>query len=370
MTMMTKVITVSGFLGAGKTTAIAELADYYLSNHLRIAIVTNDQGSDLVDTAFFNSKGYYTKEIFGGCFCCSFDKFETLLLTIKEEIQPDIILAESVGSCTDLYATVILPLKSKYPASFSVSPLITLADPLRIQTILGNTRRLFPHEINYLFKKQLEESQILVMTKSDLYSQEQFSDIRNLIPFKENRSLFEISSKSKKGINALADFLLTSDFYEQEIMELNYDDYATAEKYLGWFNMKLLLTSPTHLDINDFCYDYLSNALNTTKSDNEEIAHLKLFARSKNDFLKLSLSGNESGFDFNHKMSAMHTSFELIVNARINCHPDIIHSKLTQILTDLVAEHELTYDIVDLQYFQPGKPDPNARTNNLLEKTL
>lgn len=366
---MTKIITVSGFLGAGKTTAIAELADYYINNNFKIAIVTNDQGSDLVDTAFFNSKGYYTKEIFGGCFCCSFDKLETLLLSIKEEIHPDIILAESVGSCTDLYATVILPLKSKYPDSFTVCPLITLADPLRIQTILGSIRQLFPHEIDYLFKKQLEESQILVMTKSDLYTQEQFSDIQSLIPYKENRSLFEISSKSKKGINALADFLLKSDFFEQEIMELDYDEYAIAEKYLGWFNMKLEFTSPTSLDINDFCYDYLSNALYSSKSDNEEIAHLKLFARSNNDYLKISLSGNESGIDFNHKMSATHTSFELIANARINCHPDIIHIKLSKILSDLVAKHDLTYNLIELQYFQPGKPDPDARIKNLIKSS-
>src|SRR6059058_3016491 len=43
-------IMLGGFLGAGKTTAMARLARHYMSQGKRVGLVTNDQAQDLVDT--------------------------------------------------------------------------------------------------------------------------------------------------------------------------------------------------------------------------------------------------------------------------------------------------------------------------------
>src|SRR5687767_10766884 len=47
-----------GFLGAGKTTAIARLARHYTGQGKRVAIVTNDQAYDLVDTHSLRAQGF------------------------------------------------------------------------------------------------------------------------------------------------------------------------------------------------------------------------------------------------------------------------------------------------------------------------
>ncbi len=43
-------IMLGGFLGAGKTTAMARLARFYMDRGQRVGLVTNDQAQDLVDT--------------------------------------------------------------------------------------------------------------------------------------------------------------------------------------------------------------------------------------------------------------------------------------------------------------------------------
>ncbi|MBZ9686026.1 CobW-like GTP-binding protein [Clostridium estertheticum] len=47
-----ELIVVGGFLGAGKTTSILSIAKYLISSGKKVGIVTNDQGSELVDTNF------------------------------------------------------------------------------------------------------------------------------------------------------------------------------------------------------------------------------------------------------------------------------------------------------------------------------
>jgi len=54
---------IGGFLGAGKTTAVAQFARRFASQGRRVGLITNDQGSELVDTAMLRSSGFATEEI-------------------------------------------------------------------------------------------------------------------------------------------------------------------------------------------------------------------------------------------------------------------------------------------------------------------
>ncbi|MEG2203074.1 MAG: GTP-binding protein, partial [Christensenellaceae bacterium] len=108
-----KLAVIGGFLGSGKTTAILDIAKKLMGSGIKVGIVTNDQGSDLVDTNFLRSAGFPVLEVDGGCFCCNFDEFVRKLNTLARENLPDIILAEPVGSCTDLVASIFKPMQMK-----------------------------------------------------------------------------------------------------------------------------------------------------------------------------------------------------------------------------------------------------------------
>src|SRR5579859_319392 len=98
-------IMIGGFLGAGKTTAVAKFAQRLTDRGLKVGLITNDQGRELVDTKMLRSKGFSTEEIPGGCFCCRFNSLVDAADKWTAATQPDVFIAEPVGSCTDLVAT-------------------------------------------------------------------------------------------------------------------------------------------------------------------------------------------------------------------------------------------------------------------------
>ena len=51
-------IMIGGFLGAGKTTSVSRLAQRLTAAGQRVGLITNDQGSELVDTAMLRSRGF------------------------------------------------------------------------------------------------------------------------------------------------------------------------------------------------------------------------------------------------------------------------------------------------------------------------
>src|ERR1044071_4588243 len=105
---------IGGFLGAGKTTALRAAALELKSRGLKVGIITNDQGTGLVDTASVRDLDVPIREIGGGGFCCRFEDLVTQADQILNQEKPDVILAEAVGSCTDLSATVYQPLRKYY----------------------------------------------------------------------------------------------------------------------------------------------------------------------------------------------------------------------------------------------------------------
>src|SRR5437667_12421865 len=109
-------IMIGGFLGAGKTTTMARLARFYTGRGQRVGLVTNDQAQDLVDTTSLRAQGFSVEEVPGACFCCKFDDLVSTVGKLETAQRPDVILAEPVGSCTDLVATVLQPLKDLYRA--------------------------------------------------------------------------------------------------------------------------------------------------------------------------------------------------------------------------------------------------------------
>src|SRR5579883_3464261 len=125
----TRFIMLGGFLGAGKTTAMARLARFYMGRGQRVGLVTNDQAQDLVDTHTLREQGFPVAEVAGACFCCKFNDLLDQVGRLEASQRPDVILAEPVGSCTDLVATVVQPLKDLCGARFSIAPYCVLFKP-------------------------------------------------------------------------------------------------------------------------------------------------------------------------------------------------------------------------------------------------
>ncbi|WP_279235179.1 GTP-binding protein [Acetobacterium paludosum] len=87
---------------------------------------------------------------------------------LKNNQGVEIIIAEPVGSCTDLSATINQPLKEKFNEQLIIAPLTVLVDPMKLMDILNETPTELHKSSEYILKKQLEEADIIVINKLDL----------------------------------------------------------------------------------------------------------------------------------------------------------------------------------------------------------
>src|SRR5690242_17598661 len=155
---------VGGFLGAGKTTLILAAAGELSRRGMRAAAILNDQGDGLVDTQFTRASGVPAGEVTGGCFCC---RLSDLIHSARDlaTASPDVIFAEPVGSCTDISATTIRPLLRDHFDEFRLAPYSVLIDPARALELDAADMN---DDLGFLFRKQIEEADLVCWTKSDI----------------------------------------------------------------------------------------------------------------------------------------------------------------------------------------------------------
>ena len=69
---------ISGFLGSGKTTSIAQACRQLISSDTRVAVITNDQGLNQVDSAYLKGLRLPVGEVAEGCFAAGLTNWRKL----------------------------------------------------------------------------------------------------------------------------------------------------------------------------------------------------------------------------------------------------------------------------------------------------
>ena len=369
---MARYIMVGGFLGAGKTTSILELAKYLDSKGLKVGLITNDQGQRLVDTMNLGSHGFAVEEIAGGCFCCRFNSLMEAAENLDRNSRPDVFIAEPVGSCTDLIASVSYPLRRIYGDRFQVSPLSVVVDPLRAMRVLGLTdERGFSEKVTYIYLKQLEEADMIVINKCDLISSEQTGLLKDALAQRFPRaSLLTASAREGIGLEPWFDAIRSGETGTGETMHVDYQTYAEGEALLGWLNATLELKAPDEVDGDQLLAKLAAGVQDNLSEIGVEIAHFKMTLSpydESGELAVVSLVGNTREPEFSQSLSDPLDKGQLIVNLRAEGEPD----QLQQALQDALASHtgaHLSLDLDHLESFKPGEPKPIYRMSHHAEE--
>ncbi|MDD5596238.1 MAG: GTP-binding protein [Candidatus Omnitrophica bacterium] len=358
-----KLILIGGFLGAGKTTAMCALAKYYTGQGLRVGLITNDQANNLVDTHLVKAEGFHNEEIAGGCFCCRFNDLIDAAKRLQGKINPDIILAEPVGSCTDITATVIAPIKVYYQDEYSLVPYTTLLDPLRAQEIiLSDPAKGFSVNITYIFWKQLEESDIIALNKIDTLSPEESEEIANKLKKKFPKSeVISISAKTQAGFEDWINKLDSENTAGRNIAEVNYDIYACGEAELAWLNFVATLSAEKSFDADKFLAQFLKSIKEHLENSKDEVAHLKLALSTQNGNSLINLVHRNQEPIFFKQEAGLTNQGRLIVNARVKADPEKLFQTVNNILKEISGKSGVSLNIEHPQYFRPSRPVPVHR---------
>lgn len=358
-------IMIGGFLGAGKTTAILQLAERLKAEGRRVGLITNDQSIGLVDTQMLAARDFPVEEITGGCFCCRFNSLVEAAERLTSSQAPEVFLAEPVGSCTDLKATVDYPLRRLYGDAYSVAPYSVLVDPIRAARILGmQNDRSFSEKVLYIYRKQLEEADVIVINKIDLLSGEQRAQLEAALSerFSDAR-IHALSARQGTGVDDWLAKLMSNVANTSRDLELDYDIYADGEALLGWLNAQFQLESPTAFDGNSFV-NQLTDSLSTAfEKSSIEVAHLKmtLMPDSGQDLAVVNLVRNDAKPELSHHLDEPLTKGQLTLNLRAEGPPGVLRSLAEQSLTTVARDSKLTVHVEHLESFRPGRPTPTHR---------
>ncbi len=358
-------IMLGGFLGAGKTTAVAALAQHLGALGQRVGLITNDQGSELVDTTMLRARGYETEEITGGCFCCRFNTLTEAAQKLTERTRPDVFIAEPVGSCTDLVATVTYPLRRIYGEAFSIAPLSVLVDPIRAERVLGLAPGgNFSSKVTYIYRKQLEEADLLVITKSDLLDSARLERLRSALTTEfPGKEVLAVSVRGGTGLAPWFDQISSAEQPERATMLVDYEIYAEGEALLGWLNATLQLSSAEPFDTDTVLRDFASRVQRQLSANGAEIAHLKMTLSPDGglgDVAAVNLVRNDFVPELSLRLEEPITSGQLIVNCRAEAAPETIRAAVEAAAAELTASG-VTARTEHLEFFRPGKPQPTHR---------
>ena len=356
-------IMLGGFLGAGKTTAMARLARKYMSEGRKIGIVTNDQAQDLVDTHSLREQGFPVEEVAGACFCCKFDDLLTKVGSLETAQHPDVILAEPVGSCTDLVATVVQPLKDLYGARFSVAPYPVLFKPSHGLKIMRNEAGSgFSPKAAYIFRKQLEEADAILLNRIDELSAAQADELAGLVT-KEYPGVpvLRVSAKTGQGFDAVNELLNQQGNFGRKILDIDYDIYAEGEAELGWLNSSVRLTAMQPFDLDKMLLDVVNGLKQALAGAGAEVAHLKAIGLWEGFFgvANLVSSGTDAVLSLPSRCQVKET--DLIVNARVAIDPAELEKLVEKVVKQVCVARLAQQSAAKTQSFRPGRPTPTHR---------
>jgi G3E family GTPase len=363
---------IGGFLGAGKTTSVARLAERLTREGLRVGLITNDQGAALVDTAMLRSRGFATEEIPGGCFCCRFNSLVEAADKLTQDARPEVFIAEPVGSCTDLVATVTYPLRRMYGGDFSIAPLSVLVDPVRALRVFGlEDGGKFSPKVLYIYRKQLEEADLIVINKCDLLDRARLAALRERLAAEfPAAEVFEVSARTGSGLDAWFDRITSTDQPGGTAMEVDYEVYAEGEALLGWLNCTVQISRTRGFDGNAVLRELAQSVQQFLSAQAAEVAHLKMtlspIDAGLGDIAVVNLVRNDVVPELTQELPDLVYAGQLILNLRAEGPPDLLHDAVTRALTRAGQEHAgLFLRLEHSEHFRPGKPQPTHRIQSV-----
>jgi len=374
-----QMVLVSGFLGAGKTTALRTIGKRLTRRDYTVGMITNDQADGLVDTSVLDATDTgRVVEIPGGCFCCNFRDLLTAAHSI-DQADVDIVLAEPVGSCTDLVATVINPLRSLHANEFDVAPLTVLLDPDRVRAYLADDEEHLPEEVQYIYRRQVEEADLIVLNKIDTLDDDETARlVAELDERVGQRPVLPISAEQGIGVKAwlttLFDRLHSEDRFGTDhgetvaakggaLTDIDYDTYAAGEAKLGWVNLTAGLEG--RLDVSSFRTALMQRLQRAFRATNIEIAHLKFSISADGSLCHANLTATDAAPGYDGPDLGTVATGRLVVNVRAVGDPEAVHTIATEAITETAAAAEVNVTVEQEQAFRPDYPEPVHRIDEV-----
>jgi len=260
-------------------------------------------------------------------------------------LSTDVIFAEPVGSCVDLVATILQPLKERFRDRFRLAPLTVLVDPDLAARVYGG--RTDP-DVSFLFRQQLAEADLVCVTKIDLYPD-------STLPVPVD---FAVSSVTGQGVaDWLAEVTNSGRVVGAHLLDVDYEQYAEAEASMGWLNLHADVELDQAASPSLVVGPLLDDTGRRLAQAGVSIAHLKIFDEADSGYVKASVSTNgdepQPEGDLTASAERQH---RVVVNLRATGDPELLMAAVRSALGGLAG----TVRERHARSFRPPPPVPEV----------
>ena len=164
-----KILLVSGFLGAGKTTFIKEMAK---NINLEFVVLENEYADIGVDGDFLDEKNLNVWEMSEGCICCSMKgDFKSSIKRIYSEINLEYLIIEPTG--VGMLSSIIENIREINNNDIEILSPLTLIDMTSFNEYLET--------FNNFFIDNLKNTGKVLLTKLENFNHFEIENIKNKI---------------------------------------------------------------------------------------------------------------------------------------------------------------------------------------------
>ncbi|HEX8552655.1 MAG TPA: GTP-binding protein [Abditibacteriaceae bacterium] len=195
---MIPLLSVCGFLGAGKTTLVRRLVEDAARRKVRLAVIVNEFGTTDVDSHILReADAELLASIAGGCACCSGG--DELHWTLEElaarpaNEKPDIVILETSG-LADPVALLETLLAPQLLPHFHIAPLVCVADAARLS---------LDAPLPLLFQRQIQLAGTIALNKIDRIGETQKASALSRVRGWNKNAYLESTSHAALDLDAL-----------------------------------------------------------------------------------------------------------------------------------------------------------------------
>jgi NAD(P)-dependent dehydrogenase (short-subunit alcohol dehydrogenase family) len=277
-----------------------------------------------------------------------------------------------VGSCTDLAATVTYPLRRLYGEDFTVAPVSVLVDPIRALRVFGLEQGgNFSEKVLYIYRKQIEEADLVVISKCDLLDSQRLEALREAIAAKfPGKDILAVSARAGTNLEAWFARLTSAEQVARTAMKVDYEVYADGEALLGWLNCTVQVKAQQAFEADGFLTNLARAIQKRLQAAKAEVAHLKMTlspaASLTGEIAAVNLVRSDFVPELSYHLEEPVTAGQLIINLRAEAAPDVLGKAVREGLAATARKFPTLEAALDhLEHFRPGKPTPTHRLGKL-----
>lgn len=228
-------------------------------------------------------------------------------------------------------------------------------------SLLDGRSSFIEESVRYIYKKQLEEADLLILNKTDLITAQQLSNIDGILKSEyPGKIILHQNSFTQQDISRWLEVL--REFTESSIrtsLIIDYDLYGEGESKLAWLDKSITIHT-SNGDAIRVAAKIIGFIFDQIQILGLVIGHLKFFLETTHYHEKISFTTTSTSADI--KLKDLETDYvTLLINARVETEPDTLENLIDEIL--IGVQRMYGCDIVAGKWtaFRPGYPRPTYR---------